>query len=216
MFKASVRLSSIAVTMALLSSVAILTGCQTVTQNLSHASPEARMQVLTFAAARGPVLMRAVNAPFPEGDDQVSTVTAEHATGSVPGRDVRFTADKYAAAKPNYYVVLAFDPPPGADSNDLCQVATRPLPYGRRPGEQWIQAAFCASGSELGGVTLRMPAPKGLGDPAYKAAVEAVVFNLFDASDNTPRGKRGGLGVLGASTSDGFGIRVNPLEGIFD
>ena len=205
------RLSLLAAGLSLAGLSLAVAGCVTVQESVSGVTPSSKRQALGVAANGSPVLLRAVNSPYAGGDGAAASATAGHVTGAVPRSTVAFTAEPVEARYRQFQVVMAFDPTTAVSADAVCRAADSQPPVSREGGVMTILAAFCLSGDSLGGVTVRGPAPSGLGDPAYREMVRPAVASLFPAVD-TERGRQG-LDALRLWPRPG--IRVNPAETIF-
>src|SRR6185503_11737171 len=92
----------------------LLAGCATAVTIVSSPAPNPSSVARIFlqdAGATGPVLLEVRDNPFRE---DVGLPIAEAASHTALGFNTRFTTSPSEAARPDYRIVVQFDPEPGA------------------------------------------------------------------------------------------------------
>jgi hypothetical protein len=171
-------------TASALAAMVMLAGCVTVNETYTGVTNESKREYLEYAGGKTPVLVRAVNSPFSEGEIPTATIAAKHAKAAVNPSQVAFTASDAAASQPHFRVVMVFDPAITVSAHDVCKADVAPLvaertqepgrpglcengPHGlrehvpdQRPGrpERAARADLVQSGSKF-----RLPAELGRG-----------------------------------------------------
>lgn len=109
-----------------------------------------------FAASDGPVLVEVGGNPFALDEDALADSIAASMQTGFTEPFIKFTADRAAAAHPEYRMIWTLNPAPGYDMNTVCerQPAAAPL-IGRRLE---MRVAFCQAGRLLAAVHGWMPA----------------------------------------------------------
>ncbi len=147
-----------------------------VTVRGSRPSPAARSS-LVYAAAAGPVLVRVSGDPFGRGGGQLGRVVAAALEAEMTGLPVRFTADPGQAPRPEFRVVVAFDPVPSATPGEVCAGTAAWAP---RSGRLTVLAVFCGTGEVLASATGRTAAVTAPDDPRFGRLVGQLAHALFD------------------------------------
>ena len=108
---------------AILAVALVVAGCgaTTVQTTTDSVSASGRLAFLETASRSSAVLVDVVRPSFQASEFETASATARHATGSVPGKDVRFTADASVVKDRNYRLMFAFDPLPGVTGNDVAE-----------------------------------------------------------------------------------------------
>lgn len=132
---------------------------------------------MVHASANGPLWVEIHGRPFADADGEWGDKVAAAMTNQLVGRQLVMTAHRDQAARPEFKVVLAFNPPANADPRDLCggSVATA-----AQPGEKiTVRAAFCDKNGMLGSVQGWVAKVQGLDDPRFTRLLGQVVRDLF-------------------------------------
>lgn len=131
---------------------------------------------LVHASAHGPVWVQVVGRPF-AGEGEVADRVVAAMTNQLVGRQVAFTARRDLAAKPEFRVVLAFNPPANADPRALCAGNVATL---AQPGDKvTVLAAFCDQSGLLASVQGWVAKVGGADDPRFVRLLGQVVRDLF-------------------------------------
>ncbi|MDG2285059.1 MAG: hypothetical protein P8N43_05985 [Alphaproteobacteria bacterium] len=170
-------------TASALAAMVMLAGCVTVNETYTGVTNESKREFLEYAGGKTPVLVRAVNSPFSEGEVPTATIAAKHAKAAVNPSQVAFTAYDAAAAQPHFRVVMVFDPATTVSAHDVCKADVAPLVAERTPGELRIHSVFCSNDEPLAGTVVEGPAPKSLNDQAYVTMVRMAFENMFPTND---------------------------------
>ncbi len=202
---------------ALLAAVA-LAGCgaTTVQTTTDSVSAGGRLAFLETASKSSAVLVDVVRPSFQAGEFETASATARHATGSVPGKDVRFTADASLVRHRDYRIMFAFDPLPGATGNEICRARAQRLDTDRRQNGTRLFAAFCYRGESIGGAKVSGPDLQGPNDPAYAKMVKTAMSALFPAAGPNSADIDDGRTLDSIQLSPRPRFRFNPLDGIIN
>lgn len=136
---------------------------------------------MVHASANGPLWLEIHGRPFGAGDSALDDKVAAAMTNQLVGRRLALTVHRDQAAKPEFKVVLAFNPPVNADPRDLCggSVATA-----AQPGEKiTVLAAFCDKNGMLGSVQGWVAKVQDADDPRFKRLLGQVVRDLFGTAN---------------------------------
>ena len=203
---------------AILAVALVVAGCgaTTVQTTTDSVSASGRLAFLETASRSSAVLVDVVRPSFQASEFETASATARHATGSVPGKDVRFTADASVVKDRNYRLMFAFDPLPGVTGNDVCRARARALNTDRRRDGTRLFAAFCYKGEAIGGAKVSGPALKGPNDPAYAKMVRAAVSAIFPAAGPGSADIDDGRTLDSIQLSPRPRFRFNPLDGIIN
>jgi hypothetical protein len=177
---------------ATLSTVLALSGCagqvRTVTYGFPQTTSTARLY-LQDAAAHGPVLLDVRDNPFRE---DVATPFALAASNSVIGIPVRFTTDPAQAARPEFRVVVQFNPGP-VGAGEACG-PTRPRGSGPAAGELTALVAFCHQFQPVLALHAAAPPTDRADSPAIRELAQQSMLRMFapeadDRNDRDPFGR---------------------------
>jgi hypothetical protein len=178
---------------ATLAAMLALAGCagqvRTVTYGFPQTTSTARLY-LQDAAAGGPVLLEVRDNPF---RDDVATPFALAASNSVIGIPVRFTADPAQAARPEFRVVVQFNPG-SLGAADICGPARRPGGTGPTVGELTALVAFCHQFQPVLALQAVAPATDRADSPAIRDLAQQSMLRMFapeadDRNDRDPFGR---------------------------
>lgn len=135
----------------LLVGVMLLTGCGDLVTTQRHApgySGYSIMQFLNYAAAESPVLVRVANSPF--GGPALDGVVANFASDAI-SKPVSFTADPAMAKRPDWQLVVVFNPSSGVHVSEACENAAAIPIVQARLGTEAV-ASFCNGAKMIAGV----------------------------------------------------------------
>ncbi|MCA1909995.1 MAG: hypothetical protein LDL39_16710 [Magnetospirillum sp.] len=135
---------------------------------------------MVHASAQGPLWVEIHGRPFAESQPGFGDKVAAAMTNQLVGRPLTLTAHRDQAAKPEFKVVLAFNPPANADPRDLCagSVATA-----AQPGDKvTVLAAFCDKSGLLASVQGWVAKVGDVDDPRFRRLLAQVVRDLFGAA----------------------------------
>jgi len=136
---------------------------------------------MVHASAHGPLWLEIHGQPFADGQAALGGKVAAAMTNQLVGRPLALTVDRDQAAKPEFKVVLAFNPPANADPRDLCagSVATAV-----QAGEKiTVLASFCDKTGMLASVQGWVAKVQGVDDPRFKRLLAQVVRDLFGTAN---------------------------------
>lgn len=203
-----------ALTITGLAAFALLAGCVTVNETYTGVANESKRDYLNYAGGETPVLVRAVNSPFAEGEVETAAVAARFAKDAVTRSTVEFTEKDTAAAQPHFRVVMVFDPAINVSAYDVCKADGAAPKPDRAPGAMRIHSVFCARDEPLAGTLVEGPAPKSLTDQNYEKMVRMAFENMFPTND--PEGPNERRFLTSLRVAPTFGFRLNPFEGVFN
>lgn len=137
----------------------------------------ATWSTMVYASSTGPLLVEVHGDPFGLPPAEFRASVAQAMTNQVIGRPLSLTADREAAAHPQYRVVLAFNPPDSADAGQLCEgrIATAAEPRERIT----VLAAFCDQGRLLASVRGWVAKVDGPADKRFRRLLGQVTRDLF-------------------------------------
>lgn len=131
---------------------------------------------MVHASAAGPLWLDIHGRPFATAEGFGDGVAAAM-TNQLVGRQLAFAVRREQAEKPDFRVVLAFNPPANADPRDLCAgtVATA-----AETGDKiTVLAAFCDKSGLLSSVQGWVAKVSGPDDPRFRRLLGQVVRDLF-------------------------------------
>lgn len=137
---------------------------------------------MVHASAAGPLWVEILGRPFAatvQSDDSVNARVASAMTNQLVGRGLVFTARREQAARPEFRVILAFNPPAAADPRALC--AGRVAPDQAAAEKVTVLAAFCDQSGLLASVKGWVAKVDGPDDPRFRRLLGQVVRDLFGA-----------------------------------
>jgi hypothetical protein len=136
---------------------------------------------LQDAGSFGPVLLQVRGNPFPE---DVAQPIAETASRTSVGFLTRFTTDPVMAARPDYRVVVQFDPDPRLPAAVVCdpRLPTFQTPT---PGELTALVVFCRETMPMLALTARAPRPEHADSPVVRDIAQQAMLRMFGGE---PRG----------------------------
>ena len=155
----------------------------------SYVQPTYRPALFNYAAGGRDLAVQTVGNPFVEAgiDDQAfAALVTDAMQGRNLGQPTRFTTAPGESARPQYKVVIAFDPVEPASYRALCDGAVDSGPTGERIR---VKAAFCQGGRSTGqrvltGVRADMVADAGPRSEAFDRMMAGVTRDLFPLWDN--------------------------------
>jgi hypothetical protein len=203
-----------ALTATSLAAMVMLAGCVTVNEDFTGVANESKRDYLKYAGGETPVLVRAVNSPFSEGEIPTAAIAARHAKGAVTEIAVDFTENDAAAAQSHFRVVMVFDPAVTVSASDVCKADSVAPAAVRAPGALRIHSVFCSRDEPLAGTIVEGPAPKSLNDYAYEKLVRMAFENMFPT--NHPEGPNEPRFLSSLQLAPTIGFRRNPFEGVFN
>ncbi|WP_448204762.1 hypothetical protein [Azospirillum sp. sgz302134] len=134
---------------------------------------------VAYAAADRDLRVVIQGNPFGMDAQSFGQLVTDNMQNRVIGVRTNFTTTPNATARPDYRVVLAFNPAQTTLNSYLCSgqpIAT--LPPG---GPIVVQGAFCRGGGPLSSATGWLDRPQGPADPDFKALISDMTFALFPA-----------------------------------
>lgn len=197
-----------------LSALVMLAGCVTVNETYTGIDNQSKREYLHYAGGNTPVLLRAVNSPFSEGELPTAAVSARHAKDAVSNSTVEFTEKVGAAGQPHFRVVMVFDPAVTVSDYDVCKADSAPPVAVRASGALRIHSVFCSREEPLAGTVVEGPSPKSLDDQAYVKMVHMAFENMFPTNDIRDPNEGQFRTTLRLAPTIGF--RLNPFEGVFN
>jgi hypothetical protein len=131
---------------------------------------------MVHASASGPLWLDVHGQPFAVAAGLADAV-AVAMTNQLVGRPLAFTARRDQADKPDFRVVLVFNPPANADPRDLCAGA---IVTTADPGDKiTVLAAFCDKSGLLSSVQGWVAKVGGPNDPRFRRLLGQVTRDLF-------------------------------------
>ncbi|MBR9972939.1 hypothetical protein [Magnetospirillum sulfuroxidans] len=133
---------------------------------------------MVHASASGALWLDVHGHPFAAAEG-VADAAAAAMTNQLVGRQLAFTARRDQAGKPDFRVVLVFNPPANADPRDLCAgvIATAAA---ADPGDKiTVLAAFCDQSGLLSSVQGWVAKVGGPHDPRFRRLLGQVTRDLF-------------------------------------
>lgn len=132
---------------------------------------------MVHASAQGPLWLEIHGRPFTEISPSLGDKVAAAMTNQLVGRPLTLTIHRDQAPKPEFKVVLAFNPPANADPRDLC---TGSVATAAQPGDKvTVLAAFCDKNGMLASVQGWVAKVQDADDPRFKRLLAQVVRDLF-------------------------------------
>lgn len=155
-----------------------LGGCAEGVSTVTHAYPYPQSTAsgyLRDAGSAGAVLLEVRDNPF-AGD--VARPLAEAASRTSVGFLTRFTTVRSEAARPDYRMVVQFDPEAGTTSAAVCDPAQ---PAGHRPpgGRLTALVAFCHQSRPILSVTAAAPRPEQPDSPILRDLAQQAMLRMF-------------------------------------
>lgn len=149
-------------------------GVSTVTHAYPH-SPTVANGYLRDAGAAGPVLLEVRDSPL-AGD--VAAPMAEAASRTSVGFLTRFTPFRSEAARPEYKMVVQFDPAPGVTSAAVCGPGQS---AGRRSSDGRVTAlvAFCHQNRPILSLAATAPRPDRPDSPILRDLAQQAMLRMF-------------------------------------
>jgi hypothetical protein len=152
-----------------------------------------------YAASDRDLRVVVLGNPFGMDPQDFGRLVTDNMQGRISGVQTRFTTAPGQTARPDYSVVLAFNPAETMVSSTLC--SGQPIPTKPPGGPIVVQGAFCRGtgflgliGQQgfigiLGGGALTTASgwldnPRGPDDPAFRALVSDMTFALFPSSQD--------------------------------
>jgi hypothetical protein len=197
-----------------IAALTLLAGCVTVNESYTGVGNASKRDFLKYAGGESPVLVRAVNSPFSEGEVQTAAVAARLAKHAVTQSSVEFTEKDDAAKQPHFRIVMLFDPAINVSVHDVCKADGAAPKPNRAVGALRIHSAFCSHEEPLAGTVVEGPAPKSLHDANYEKMVRMAFENMFPTNDPDGPNERRFLTSFRFSPTPGF--RLNPFLGGFN
>jgi hypothetical protein len=155
-----------------------LAGCAGMVRTVAYHYPlpaaTARVH-LHDAGAAGPVLLEVRGNPFAEDVARPFAAAASH---TVIGLGTTFTADRAAAAKPAYRLVVQFHPADRATIGDVCDPA-RPVAQSRQADRLTALVVFCHGTQPLLSVSQVAPAADRPDAPVIRSLAQQAVLQMF-------------------------------------
>lgn len=163
-------------------------GCDSVTVYEPLYSQRYSDGMFDYAARNGEMKTEVIGNPFGDSPDFSQTV-AGYMDGATRGAPVKFSLQPQGRGSAPFHVVVAFNPPASATSDDAC--AQRIPPSTLRNGTVQVLAAFCSGDvvmSEAGG---RAGGIAGSNDPKFRSLVRQVAYALIPPYDRRNIGDGG-------------------------
>lgn len=149
-------------------------GVSTVTHDYPY-PPSTASGYLRDAGAAGPVLLEVRDSPFP-GD--VAAPLADAASRTSVGFLTRFTTVRSEAAKPDYRMVVQFDPDVGTTSAGVCDPA-QPAGHRSSTGRLSALVAFCHQSRPILSVMAAGPRPDRPDSPILRDLAQQAMLRMF-------------------------------------
>lgn len=137
----------------------------------------ATWSTMVHASATGPLLVQVHGDPFRRPPAEFRAAVAAAMTDQIIGRRLAVTAERDAAPKPEFRIVLAFNPPENADAAQLCAGG---VPVAAEPRERiTVLAAFCEHDRLLASVRGWVAKVDGPEDKRFRRLMGQVTRELF-------------------------------------
>ncbi len=137
----------------------------------------ATWSTMIYATSDGPMLVEVHGMPFAVDPARFREQVAEAMSDKIIGRVTRFTADREAAPRPQYRVVLAFNAP---DDLDMARLCGGDPPVAADPRETiTVQAAFCDGKALMASLRGRLARAAGPDDRRFRQLMAQVARELF-------------------------------------
>lgn len=134
---------------------------------------------MVYASANGPIFLEVHGEPFAPMALSAMDV-AMGMSDKLVGRKLAFTPVRASALRPEFKVVLAFNPPANADPRDLCEGA---IATAAQPGEQiTVLAVFCDKSGILSSVQGWVSKVSGPDDPRFRRLLGQVTRDLIGSA----------------------------------
>ena len=159
----------------------VLGGCDEGPASVSHFDRGAVWSTFAESVKEGPALVRIHGDPFSGSRDFLVSTVLKAMGQAIQKRKTRFTTDPKSAPRPDYRVVLAFNPPVSLDGRRLCQ-GDKPA-SAVEEGKINILAAFCVKAelySEVTGWVRNVEAPDS---ERFGKLISQVTRDLLDRGD---------------------------------
>lgn len=165
----------------------VLTGCGDLVSSMRHAPGYSGPMVISFlsyAGTPGPIHVRLLNNPF--GDANLAGLVAAESDKAVPV-PVKFTADAAAAGRPDWRLVVIFNPSAGASVGDACERPATLTATAAVSGTE-MMVSFCNDAKLIAGVRATTGTITAATDPRLKSLVRYAIGDLFSPgnTDSTP------------------------------
>lgn len=151
--------------------------------------PTYRVNLFNYAAGGRDLKVETVGNPY-SSRDFVNQDFPEHVTAAMQGRNrgqpTNFTTTPGETARPNYKVVIVFNPVEPATYRGICEGDVESEPT---DGKIRIKAVFCQGGRESGqrvltGVRASLSATSGPDSEAFDRVMAGITRELFPLWDN--------------------------------
>jgi hypothetical protein len=134
---------------------------------------------LAYAGSEGPVLVRVLNNPF--GGPALGGMVAAEAGQAAPIR-VTFTANPAETGRPDWPIVVIFNPPSGTNVRDACENPEAIKPIVPSAGSEML-ASFCNDRKLIAGIRAVTEKVTSAADPRLKALTHRAIQDLFGPGD---------------------------------
>lgn len=155
-----------------------LAGCGDLVSSMRHAPGHTGQVVVGFlgyAGSAGPIHVRLLNNPF--GTPEVAGLVAMESGAAVP-IPVKFTADAATAGRPDWRLVVMFNPPAGTNVRDACERPDSISAIAPASGTE-MMASFCNDARLIAGVRAVTGTIATAADPRLRNLVRYAVGDLF-------------------------------------
>jgi hypothetical protein len=134
---------------------------------------------LSYAGGAGPIHLRLLNNPF--GDPGVAGMVTAESDAAVP-IPVKFTADAAAAGRPDWRLVVIFNPPAATHVGDACTRPDAIVPVASSSGTE-VMASFCNDQKLIAGIRAVTGTVASSADPRLRRLVRGAIGDLFSPSN---------------------------------
>lgn len=158
--------------------VLALAGCGDLVSSMRHApgySGQVVIGFLAYAGEAGPIHVRLLNNPF--GDAGVAGLIAAESGAAAP-IPVKFTADAAMAGRPDWRLVVTFNPAFGANVRDACERPGSIAAISPASGTE-MMVSFCNDQKLIAGVRAVTGMVASAADPRLKSLVRYAIGDLF-------------------------------------
>ncbi|HEY0833280.1 MAG TPA: hypothetical protein VGE72_05160 [Azospirillum sp.] len=163
--------------LALLALLPVLAACGRERVVADEISPAYTAAEVAYAASDRDLRVVIHGNPLGGSPQAFARTVTDAMQNKIIGVRTNFTTTPNASARPDYAVVLAFNPAETMLNSALCRgggIPTKPV-----GGTLIVQSAFCRAGGALTSATGWLDEPRGLDDPALRELIAGLTFSLF-------------------------------------
>ncbi|CAO3378478.1 hypothetical protein [Azospirillum argentinense] len=141
--------------------------------------PAYTLSEVSYAASNRDLRVVILGNPFGMDPQTFGPLVTANMQNRISGVRTNFTTTPNQTARPDYRVVLAFNPAETTLNSYLC--SGQPLRTSPPGGPIVVQGAFCRGGGTLSSATGWLDRPQGPNDPDFRSLISDMTFALFPA-----------------------------------